>query len=375
MTLIHEAEKRRAAGKAWKGTRRRWSVRAAVLVALALGLWQWENLPWAGKILARESRALGGKVLAWEKSLVGRFSQQRQRAAGKEMVPPREPPAGTPSTAPLPLAQAEPASAEIVAIAEFVEIGGPVESPAMHLEIVAHPAPPRRGPHAPAPFRQGPAGPPRHRERERHHGDGERHRRGEERWPGEREMHRGDGEWHHGDGKRHRGDGERREESWPMPPPQLPDGPVLAAAEMDWSTEKALPITPVGTPASAFRTALWSWIKGVRPEKTGPQPVAGEGSETAPGHGEKGHSVQRSNGMHLLALTMREQVARLDVRGVQVEAYSSRALINGHIVQQGERIACEGKRGLTFCGVVNGELLFRDDAGNEHRRSLRGSGP
>jgi hypothetical protein len=75
------------------------------------------------------------------------------------------------------------------------------------------------------------------------------------------------------------------------------------------------------------------------------------------------------------AEAMESRVDRLDVRSVQVGTYSARALINDHIVQQGEKIACGKKRLLTFCGVREGNMIFEDDAGNVYRRDLHRMGP
>jgi hypothetical protein len=67
-----------------------------------------------------------------------------------------------------------------------------------------------------------------------------------------------------------------------------------------------------------------------------------------------------------------EQISRLEIRGVQVEVYAAKALINGRVVLQGERISCgKGMPGLIFLGVRDESLVFLDDAGNEYRRSLR----
>jgi hypothetical protein len=83
-----------------------------------------------------------------------------------------------------------------------------------------------------------------------------------------------------------------------------------------------------------------------------------------------GEAKAASRGMSLVVDVMKAQVDSLEVRGVQVGAYSARAMINNHVIQQGERIACGKKHHLIFRGVQEGNMVFEDEAGNVYRRDL-----
>ncbi|MDR1438373.1 MAG: hypothetical protein LBI69_04960 [Puniceicoccales bacterium] len=68
--------------------------------------------------------------------------------------------------------------------------------------------------------------------------------------------------------------------------------------------------------------------------------------------------------------TLDEQISALDVRGVQVAAYSARALIGNRIVHQGDHLYI-GSSELIFRGVDGENMLFEDGNGQLHQRSLR----
>jgi hypothetical protein len=68
-----------------------------------------------------------------------------------------------------------------------------------------------------------------------------------------------------------------------------------------------------------------------------------------------------------------ECVQRLSVRSVQVGPYETKALIDGRLMRQGEKISCGAVR-LTFLGVQGKELIFVDEAGESLSRPFRLSG-
>lgn len=71
-----------------------------------------------------------------------------------------------------------------------------------------------------------------------------------------------------------------------------------------------------------------------------------------------------------VAKTLQDSITALDIRGIQIAPFHSRAIINNRLVQQGETFHCENSR-LTFRGIENSMLLFQDDRGMTYSRHLR----
>lgn len=71
--------------------------------------------------------------------------------------------------------------------------------------------------------------------------------------------------------------------------------------------------------------------------------------------------------------TLEEQIQELEIRGVQIAAYTSKAMIGNRIVHQGERFLC-GDQTLIFKGVQDSNLIFQDETGKIHSRPLRHRG-
>ncbi|MDR0428418.1 MAG: hypothetical protein LBG86_00055 [Puniceicoccales bacterium] len=81
-------------------------------------------------------------------------------------------------------------------------------------------------------------------------------------------------------------------------------------------------------------------------------------------------SRQKTNQLReLTAGTLSDQIQALDVRGVQVAAYTARALIGNRVVHQGDHLYV-GNRELVFRGVEREELIFEDEAGQIYHRNL-----
>ncbi|MDR2664111.1 MAG: hypothetical protein LBB14_01085 [Puniceicoccales bacterium] len=64
-------------------------------------------------------------------------------------------------------------------------------------------------------------------------------------------------------------------------------------------------------------------------------------------------------------LSAADQLRVLTVQGVQVGPYETKALIDGRLVRQGERIGQ-----LIFLGMRGKELAFEDGAGERHYRPI-----
>ncbi|MDR3316977.1 MAG: hypothetical protein LBS68_02850 [Puniceicoccales bacterium] len=77
-----------------------------------------------------------------------------------------------------------------------------------------------------------------------------------------------------------------------------------------------------------------------------------------------------SEGMTLLGKTTQDHIDRLSIHGVQVGLYEAKAIIDNHLVRQGERF-WGGDRHLTFKGVRDSEMVFADDEGEFFFRPLR----